>query len=99
LENAARYTPEQGLVQIVLRREGEAALLEVTNTSLPIEEGELERLFEPFYRGTSATGPGTGLGLAITRKVALLHHGEVGVVNTSQGFRVWLRLPIANKEL
>ncbi|QEM67763.1 HAMP domain-containing histidine kinase [Geobacter sp. FeAm09] len=95
LENAARYTPEQGVVRLGLRREGAEVLLEVVNSAPPVAEDDLERLFEPFYRGKGATGEGTGLGLAIARKVVLLHHGEMGVENTPQGFRVWLRLPAA----
>ncbi|KAA0894056.1 sensor histidine kinase [Oryzomonas rubra] len=96
LENAARYTPEQGVVRVGLHGEGNAVLLEVTNSAPPVAEDDLERLFEPFYRGKGATGQGAGLGLAIARKVALLHHGEMGVGNTPQGVRVWLRLPLAD---
>lgn len=93
LENAARYTPEGGLVRVVLRVAGNAVVLEVTNSSPPLRQEDLERLFEPFYRGQGVPGDGSGLGLAITRKIVLLHGGEVGAANTPHGFQVRLRLP------
>lgn len=68
VENAARYTPEEGAVRIVLYAEGNAAMIEVTNTSAPVSAEDLERIFDPFYRGKGAGPDGSGLGLAITKK-------------------------------
>jgi signal transduction histidine kinase len=93
LENAARYTPQGGEVLISAGVRGTVAHLEVTNTAAAIPEDELERIFAPFYRGEGASSGGTGLGLAITRKIVKMHGGDIGALNTPQGFRVWLRLP------
>jgi len=92
LDNAARYTPEGGVVRITLRSEGDAVTLEVTNSSAEISAQEMEKIFDPFYRGTGAKGEGTGLGLAITKKIVALHRGEIAVRNTPQGFQVTIRL-------
>ncbi|QSV45493.1 HAMP domain-containing sensor histidine kinase [Geobacter benzoatilyticus] len=92
LENAARYTSEGGRVRISMRSENDAVMLEVTNSSPPLLAEDLERIFNPFYRGKGATGEGTGLGLAITKKIIALHQGDIGARNTPQGFQVWLRL-------
>jgi two-component system sensor histidine kinase CpxA len=92
LENAARYTSEGGRVWISMRSENDAVMLEVTNSSSPLLAEDLERIFNPFYRGKGATGEGTGLGLAITKKIIALHQGDIGARNTPQGFQVWLRL-------
>lgn len=81
-------------MQVVLRSEGDVALFDVTNSFSPLTPEELERIFDPFYRGSGATTEGTGLGLAITKKIVALHHGEIGACNTPEGFKVWLRLPI-----
>ena len=92
IENAARYTPDEGLVRVLLRSEDNTVLLEVTNTSPPLLLEELGKIFNPFYRGKGAIGDGTGLGLAITKKIITLHRGDIGARNTPQGFQVWLRL-------
>ncbi|OGU04738.1 MAG: hypothetical protein A2075_16405 [Geobacteraceae bacterium GWC2_58_44] len=92
LDNAARYTPEGGVVRIALRPEGDAVAVEVTNSAAPVAAEDLEKIFDPFYRGKGAKGEGTGLGLAITRKIVVLHGGEIAARNTPQGFQVSLRL-------
>ncbi len=93
LENAAHYTPDGGNVRITLHSEADHVVLEVTNTSPPLSDKDLERLFDPFYRGTGAQGDGTGLGLAITRKTILLHRGDIDARNTPHGFHIRLCLP------
>jgi len=93
LDNAARYTPEGGGVRIVLRPDGDVVTVEVSNSSAPILARDLERIFNPFYRGTGAKGEGTGLGLAITKKIVVLHGGEIAASNKAEGFQVTLRLP------
>lgn len=92
LDNAARYTPEGGLVRITLRSEGNAVVVEVTNSSAEVLAQDMEKIFDPFYRGKGAKGEGTGLGLAITKKIVALHRGDMAARNTPQGFQVSLRL-------
>jgi len=93
LENAARYTPEGGRVRVSLRPEGRAVRFEVTNSCAAVDAEDLERIFDPFYRGKGSSSEGTGLGLAITRKIVLMHQGDIGARNTPEGFQVWLWLP------
>ncbi|GGN04712.1 two-component sensor histidine kinase [Terrabacter tumescens] len=63
-----------------------------------IPEDELDRLFEPGWRGTSARTPadgvGAGLGLAVARGIARAHGGDVTVANTGPGCRFELTLPL-----
>ena len=94
LENALRYSPEEGAVQIAVRRSGKEAIVEVTNTCSPLENEELALIFKPFYRGKTSSGVGTGLGLSIVQKIVALHHGQVGATNVPEGFQVWIRLPV-----
>jgi two-component system sensor histidine kinase KdpD len=79
LENAARYAP-QGPIAVRGWIEGSELRLEVRDEGPGLPVQELERLFEPFYRGEVVRQqlPGTGMGLAITR----------GLVNADGG-RVW----------
>lgn len=72
IENAVKYTPAQGQIQILLRRERKSCLLQVTNDCESPEEIDTERIFERFFRTDSARvqSPGHGIGLSIARNIA-----------------------------
>ncbi|MGZ6098619.1 MAG: sensor histidine kinase [Myxococcaceae bacterium] len=84
LDNAIKYTPEGGLVELVGERVGDRAHLSVRDTGLGIEARHLPRLFERFYRvdrGRSREMGGTGLGLSIVRHLVHGMEGEVRVAS------------------
>lgn len=95
-ENAIKYTPAGGKVEIILRQNAQSATLEVRDTGPGIPPKEQEQIFDRFYRGDPARSRGgAGLGLALARSIALLHHGHISVESTEgQGscFRVILPL-------
>ncbi|NHZ91065.1 two-component sensor histidine kinase [Massilia sp. CCM 8733] len=70
LDNAVRYTPPGGRVDLAVRREGGALILQVDDTGPGIAVSERERVFDAFYRVLGNGEIGSGLGLAITRSVA-----------------------------
>ena len=82
IDNALRYTPENGMVKVELQKKIDTVRVFVTDTGYGIPKEELSRVFERFYRveksRTRASG-GTGLGLAITKKILELHGSSVGV--------------------
>jgi two-component system, OmpR family, sensor histidine kinase KdpD len=84
LENAARYAPD-GPITVRGWADGEGVRLEVTDAGPGLQTAELERLFEPFYRGESIRQrvPGTGMGLAITRGLVAADGGRVWAENAS----------------
>ena len=99
VENAVKYTPAGGKVELSLAREKDAVVLTVEDSGIGIEPADLARIFEPFVRldaaRSRATG-GTGLGLAIARGVATAHGGTLTVQSTPKtGSRFSLRLPPA----
>jgi two-component system sensor histidine kinase SenX3 len=99
VENAVNYSPEHTKVSIVTKRNGDIAEISVTDQGIGIAEGELNRIFERFYRVDPArsrlTG-GTGLGLSIVKHVALNHGGDVKVWSkVGVGSTFTLQLPIA----
>jgi two-component system, OmpR family, phosphate regulon sensor histidine kinase PhoR len=99
LDNALRYTPLKGCVQVRLDMTGTRAVLQVADTGEGIPAGELPRIFERFYRvdkaRTRQTG-GTGLGLAIVRHVAEAHGGAVRVESElGQGSTFTVSLPVS----
>ncbi len=82
LNNAIKYTPEGGRVEVSLGVEGLHAVLVVQDTGIGIAPEEQGRIFERFYRVDKARSRqlgGTGLGLSIVKHVALAHGGNVSV--------------------
>jgi len=82
LDNAVKYTPEGGQVDVAVHAGGDYVSVTVHDTGVGIPARDLDRIFERFYRVDRArsrqTG-GTGLGLAIVRHVAQNHGGDVTV--------------------
>jgi two-component system, OmpR family, sensor histidine kinase MprB len=82
LDNAAKWSPPQGEVEVVVR-EGE---ITVRDHGPGIAEEDLPYVFDRFYRASSARGlPGSGLGLAIVRQVAEAHGGTVAAERPEDG--------------
>lgn len=70
VDNAIRYTPENGRVDMAVRCEPQAVILQVDDTGPGIAPAERERVFDPFYRVLGNGEIGSGLGLAIARTIA-----------------------------
>jgi signal transduction histidine kinase len=81
VRNAARYTPEGGLVAVrAAARGSQFAVVSVEDTGAGISPDELEHIFERFYRADSSrdrASGGAGLGLAIVRELVTSMGGEV----------------------
>jgi len=95
VDNAIRYTPAGGHVEVRVRREGGDALLEVADDGLGIPHEERARVFDRFYRGSGAEAPGSGLGLAIAREIADMHQGRLELAEGLGGRGVTARLRLA----
>ena len=96
VDNAVKYTPPGGQVQVRVRTEGERVRIEVEDNGPGIEPRHRARIFERFYRvdkGRSREVGGTGLGLAIVKHLAEAMDGTVGVGPASpQGSIFWVLL-------
>lgn len=102
LENARKYTPEKGTIQLRTAPSSDdpdSVRIEVADDGPGIAAHHRPRLFERFYRvdpGRARDVGGTGLGLAIVKHLAESMNGEVGMSpNTPQGSVFWVRLPRA----
>ncbi len=94
VDNAVRYTPEGGRVDVLVNSSGPDALLEVADTGPGISTEERGRVFDRFFRGAGVEQPGSGLGLAIVKRVAERHGGSVTLADGEggRGLRVTVRL-------
>jgi len=80
LENAVRFTPDGGTVEVYARRDADGVVIEVADEGPGIDEDDSARVFERFYRADqarTASGGGAGLGLAIAQWIIDLHGGEI----------------------
>jgi two-component system, OmpR family, sensor kinase len=95
-DNAVKYTPPGGRVDIAVFAAGGHAAAEVRDTGPGIPAAERERVFDRFYRVPGETQTGSGLGLAIARRIAAAHGGSITLEEAEpRGLRVTLRLPLA----
>jgi two-component system sensor histidine kinase BaeS len=82
ISNALKFTPAGGSVTVGVVLAGGDVVISVRDTGVGIPADELPRVFERFYRASTATAiaaPGTGIGLAIVRSIAAAHGGTVRV--------------------
>lgn len=94
IDNAIKFTPEEGTVTIDLRHDHDVTELCVEDTGIGIPADDLPQLFSRFHRGRNAAGyPGNGLGLAIVKVIVEAHGGAVSAANTGQGTRFCITLP------
>jgi two-component system OmpR family sensor kinase/two-component system sensor histidine kinase QseC len=94
VDNAVRYTPSGGRVQVRLRQDAGIAVLEVIDSGPGIPAAERERAFDRFYRRAGAPEGGSGLGLAIVRAIADRHAASVRLDDAAGGgLAVTVRLP------
>lgn len=85
LDNAIKYTPDDGRISVSVSRTGAVASLAVTDSGVGIPADALPRLFERFYRADSSTSrgtPGVGLGLALAKWIADRHGAAIEVTST-----------------
>jgi two-component system, OmpR family, sensor histidine kinase QseC len=85
VDNAIRYTPDGGRVDVSIRTDAERVILSVTDSGPGIPEPERERVLERFYRGRGGSEEGSGLGLSIVARVAELHGAELSLEDAPGG--------------
>jgi len=96
LDNAVKYTPPGGAVEILLSESEKKDLtIAIRDTGIGISEADLAHVFERFYRcDRSRSQPGTGLGLSLARAIARAHGGDITVMSTlDQGSTFTITLP------
>lgn len=99
IENAIRYTPSGGRINIGVYRDAENGVFYVEDTGPGVLPSEMANVFEPFFRGSQAREGGAGLGLAIVKRIVDRLGGSIVLENLADeggaGLRATARLPVA----
>lgn len=92
LDNAVKYTPKEGVIQLSAEQQVDQIVITVSDTGPGIPAEERERVFKRFVRLDNARStPGNGLGLSLVKAVADLHDAQVELVDNQPGLKVILR--------
>jgi signal transduction histidine kinase len=99
IDNALKYTPENGVIDVALqRRAGGRAEIAVTDNGPGIDDSEMVKVVERFYRGDASRGtPGVGLGLSLAQAVAKLHGSALELSDRGPGLRVVLTMALSEE--
>jgi two-component system phosphate regulon sensor histidine kinase PhoR len=97
IDNAVKYTPENGKVDVRVKKEDSQILTEISDTGIGIPKEHLPRIFERFYRvdkTRSRNLGGTGLGLSIVKHIVIMHGGRIEVQSEEgRGSKFSIHLP------
>lgn len=95
IDNAIRYSLEQGQIYISLKQQQDAIELVIENEGQGLDNDILERLGERFYRALGTKTQGSGLGLSICKKIIELHQGKIRFSQSCYGgLKVSIQLPV-----
>ncbi|NUN48372.1 MAG: HAMP domain-containing protein [Candidatus Brocadiae bacterium] len=94
LDNAARFSPDDGRILIRYGRRGDRVTLEIEDDGEGIRPEHRGQVMERFFRVDVRKGDGAGLGLAVANEIALLHHGTLSVEDPREGLGAHLRLEL-----
>ena len=96
IDNAIKYTSENGLIKVRAKSENDKILVEVEDNGIGIPEKDKERIFERFYRvdkARSRSKGGTGIGLSIVKHIIKNHNSQIKLKSKSgQGTTFWFYL-------
>ncbi|KIL46298.1 two-component system histidine kinase PnpS [Jeotgalibacillus campisalis] len=97
ISNALTYSQPRGEIRLTVTDQTERVLIKVEDDGIGMEQEEIPRIFERFYRvdkARSRNSGGTGLGLAIVKHIVEVHHGEISVTSEpNKGTAFLISLP------
>jgi len=92
IDNAIRYTPEQGQVAIGFEQNDQQLILLVTDSGPGIPEEQQDKIFQRFFRGEGREESGCGIGLSIVKRIAEMHRAQIHIQNVSPAGGLQVRL-------
>lgn len=101
IDNASKYTANDKTITVSLEREGGKALIRVSDQGVGIDEKDMDKLFQKFYRipnERSIEVGGTGLGLYLSQKLVEKHKGSISVTSVrDEGTTFTIKLPLRTR--
>lgn len=101
LDNAIKYTPEGGTINVAIRTQGSTSQLIVEDSGPGIAQEDRKRIFDRFYRGSGhqLNRTGSGLGLAIVKTIADMHAASLSIDQSLNlgGLQISLQFPIQDQ--
>jgi len=99
MDNAIKYTPSGGQIDLEAHREPNQVVINVKDSGIGIPQEDLPRIWDRLYRGTqSSSQQGLGLGLSLVRAIVRAHKGRVEVLSkTGKGSTLSIYLPVTNQ--
>ncbi|MDH3977641.1 MAG: HAMP domain-containing histidine kinase [Gammaproteobacteria bacterium] len=98
LDNAIKYTPDNGHIEISLHQNGDIAILKVADSGSGIPADQRGQVLQRFYRlDQSRSEPGAGLGLSLVQAIAQRHGAKLELDDNAPGLIITMQLPIHNK--
>ena len=98
IDNAIRYTPQGGSVELRAGMQPGLVSIEVEDSGPGIDEAERERVFDPFYRVLGSGQDGSGLGLSIVKSIVARLHGRIELQHArgtaTYGLKVVIHIPV-----
>lgn len=96
IDNAIKYTPEDGDIQLGLYSSAEGAVITVADTGIGVPGQDKAKVFRRFFRVESSRSeqPGNGLGLSLVAAVINLHDGDISLSDNDPGLKVEVVLPL-----
>lgn len=97
VDNAIKYTPDNGKVSLSLSLQDDVAVLLVSDSGEGVDDEAKEQVFQRFFRveASRSRQPGNGLGLSLVAAVVKLHSGSIELHDANPGLTVLVRLPLA----
>jgi len=98
LDNAIRFSPEQGQILVTAQQDGDEAIIDICDEGPGIEPEDREKIFDMFYtaqQGDRSQRQGTGLGLAICRGMIGAHAGSISAHDGLNGVGTCMRIVLA----
>ncbi len=103
LDNAVKFTPAEGIIEVSLLRRGDDWVCTVTDTGVGISEPAQEHVFERFFRESASSAEsitGAGLGLAIAKSIVEGHFGSIRLVESRTGRTIFeIAVPLRQDEI
>ena len=95
ISNAAKYSPDGGVISIAGYENGDYYSIEIQDDGIGMTPEQTKRVFEKFYRAPNHSIQGTGLGMNIVKRLVELHDGQISIKSEpGRGTTVIFRLPL-----